>query len=188
MASLLLATYGGCLLAILLLFLWRELRIEVFRQRIFQIRDELFDFAAEGNISFNDPAYGALRTSMNSLIRFAHKMSFFHAFLMNLARHWYPSPALERAFKQRMRPLDELPEGPVRDKLHSLHRRYQWEMFRFAFPLASLLIPIASHAVGSLYSYARKKRDEIAETIEVQANECDELSGRSLGEPVGAIS
>ena len=104
MASLLLATYGGCLLAILLLFLWRELRIEVFRQRIFQIRDELFDFAAEGNISFNDPAYGALRTSMNSLIRFAHKMSFFHAFLMNLARHWYPSPALERAFKQRMRP------------------------------------------------------------------------------------
>jgi hypothetical protein len=37
----------------------------------------MFDYAADGNISFNDPAYALLRKSMNGFIRYAHTLTFF---------------------------------------------------------------------------------------------------------------
>jgi hypothetical protein len=59
-----------------LLFLWRGYRIDAFRQRLFGLRGELFDFAATGHVAFHDPAYTHLRTMLNSMIRFAHRVTF----------------------------------------------------------------------------------------------------------------
>ena len=44
---------------------------------MFTVRDELFDYAAAGNIGFDDPAYLLLRRSMNGFIRYAHQLTFF---------------------------------------------------------------------------------------------------------------
>ncbi|MGD0007454.1 MAG: hypothetical protein ABSE93_02765 [Terriglobia bacterium] len=55
---------------------WRRYRVDALRERLFQIRGELFDFAANGAISFDDPAYGQLRAVMNGMLRFAHKFTF----------------------------------------------------------------------------------------------------------------
>jgi len=44
---------------------------------MFALRDEMFDYAAAGNISFSDPAYRLLRQSMNGFIRYGHRLSFF---------------------------------------------------------------------------------------------------------------
>ncbi len=41
------------------------LRLDCFRQNMFSVRDELFDYAAAGNISFDNPAYILLRLQMN---------------------------------------------------------------------------------------------------------------------------
>lgn len=64
-----------------LLFLWflfhwayRDYRVDLFRQRMFALRDELFDLAREGAINFDHPAYGLLRTVLNGFLRFAHRM------------------------------------------------------------------------------------------------------------------
>jgi hypothetical protein len=54
----------------------RALLLDILRQQLFAIRDELFDFAADGGIDFDEPAYRELRGDINSLIRFAHKLSF----------------------------------------------------------------------------------------------------------------
>jgi hypothetical protein len=56
---------------------WAEARLDAFRQEMFIIRDELFDYAAAGHIGFDDPAYRLLRRSMNGFIRYAHQLSFF---------------------------------------------------------------------------------------------------------------
>ncbi len=65
-------------LIVLVLFRsWAESRLDVFRQRVFVVRDELWDYAAAGNISFEDPAYRLLRQSMNGIIRYAHQLTFF---------------------------------------------------------------------------------------------------------------
>jgi hypothetical protein len=65
-------------LLLVLVLVWRaEQRIDVFRQRMFAIRDELFDFASEGGVDFQHPAYQLLRNSMNGFIRYAHRLTFF---------------------------------------------------------------------------------------------------------------
>ena len=57
-------------------FAYRDYRRDVYRQRLFEVRNALFDMAGKGEISFNEPAYQTLRTTINGFIRFAHRMQF----------------------------------------------------------------------------------------------------------------
>lgn len=71
-------------LALLVAFLygpWQKFVESLVRHKLFKIRDELFDYAAEGNIDFDSEDYGRVRESLNSFIRFAHTMSWIHVFL-----------------------------------------------------------------------------------------------------------
>lgn len=52
-------------------------RLDHFRQQMFSLRDELFDFAMDGGISFEDPAYVLLRAQMNAFIRYGHHLTVF---------------------------------------------------------------------------------------------------------------
>lgn len=64
--------------AILIVFLygpWQTFVEAVVRQKLFKIRDELFDFAAQGNISFDNDYYIKTRENLNGFIRFAHAMT-----------------------------------------------------------------------------------------------------------------
>ncbi|GAC1691136.1 MAG: hypothetical protein PVS2B2_28790 [Candidatus Acidiferrum sp.] len=45
------------LFAIVLLKFWSAARLDAFRQEMFIIRDELFDYAASGQIAFDNPSY-----------------------------------------------------------------------------------------------------------------------------------
>ena len=49
--------------------------IDALRERLFTIREDLFDYAADGSIGFDDPAYVKLRLVFNSLIRFADHLT-----------------------------------------------------------------------------------------------------------------
>jgi hypothetical protein len=51
---------------------WRRSCQERYRQKLFEVRDELFDFARGGGVAFTEPAYIALRAYINSMIRFSH--------------------------------------------------------------------------------------------------------------------
>lgn len=66
------------LLLLVFLILRRMYREDRFRQNMFALRDELFDYALSGKISFDHPAYTILRTSMNGMIRFAHRVTLTH--------------------------------------------------------------------------------------------------------------
>lgn len=67
----------------LLNYWFPDLIIDVFRQRLFNVRARLFEFAAAGNIAFDDFAYCRLRTMLNGYIRFAHRLDAFQLLLMN---------------------------------------------------------------------------------------------------------
>jgi len=49
---------------------------------MFALRDELFSDATSGLISFDHPAYGMLRSTMNGFIRYAHKISLSHVIIL----------------------------------------------------------------------------------------------------------
>jgi hypothetical protein len=55
-------------------FYW-DYRVDQFRQKVFSLRDRLFDDAAAGRIPFNHKAYGIMRLTLNGSIRFAHRLN-----------------------------------------------------------------------------------------------------------------
>lgn len=66
-----------CIAASLSIFYgpWQALCTDVARQVIFEQRDILFDMALRSEIEFESIEYRAIRTKMESLIRFAHELS-----------------------------------------------------------------------------------------------------------------
>src|SRR5580693_3775608 len=56
-------------------YLWRDFRHDAFREDIFAVRDGMFLYAAEGNISFQHPAYTIVRDRMNGLLRHAYELT-----------------------------------------------------------------------------------------------------------------
>jgi hypothetical protein len=110
-------------LALLLGALWSSVRLDAFRQKMFALRDELFDFAADGNIGFDEPAYRLLRQSMNGTIRYAHQLTFFRVCVT----------AIENKLMARVRPrnwsddwqraLERIPNLGVKQRLESFHNR-----------------------------------------------------------------
>src|ERR1051326_8611895 len=67
---------GLFLLWVLVFVCWRAYRADKLRDELFELRNDLFDRATEGRISFQEPAYQILRNTMNGLIRGAEHFSF----------------------------------------------------------------------------------------------------------------
>lgn len=108
----------GGLFALYLAF--RDLRSDDLRDRLFTIRDEMFLYAYDHGL-VDTAAYRNLRVLLNSLIRYAHKVSF--ARLLMLA-------AAPRVFGLRSSPPAEMLEwresveslsAPHREKLKEFH-------------------------------------------------------------------
>ncbi len=64
------------LAGVYVMFFWvlRSYQVDAFRQRMFALRDEWFDYADSGGISFEHAAYRNVRNMMNGHIRFAHRL------------------------------------------------------------------------------------------------------------------
>lgn len=67
-------------------YLWPDFRCDAFREDIFSVRDEMFLYAVQGNISFDHPAYTTLRNRMNTILRHAHEFTLTRLVLVLLTR------------------------------------------------------------------------------------------------------
>lgn len=55
---------------------WQTLLIDMTRQRIFESRDRIFLYAADGRIDFDSNVYKEIRKYLNDSIRLCHRMGF----------------------------------------------------------------------------------------------------------------
>src|SRR5262245_60997245 len=62
--------------------LYKRVRLDAFREELFTVRDDLFDFVWQRGLSYDERAYGMLRSSLNGMIRSAEDGSF------NLMTFW----------------------------------------------------------------------------------------------------
>ncbi len=62
-------------ISVALFWLYGDYRVDLFRQQMFSLRDEMFDEALSGQVTFDHAAYGILRSTMNGYIRFGHRIS-----------------------------------------------------------------------------------------------------------------
>jgi cbb3-type cytochrome oxidase subunit 3 len=111
------------LLVIIVFAWWPAQRVDLFRQQMFALRDELFDFAIDGKVSFDDPAYALLRHLMNGFIRYAHNLTPFRT-LMSFLR-WKctskePLKGWAVAWEQA---LNKVSDQDTRAKLQGFHSR-----------------------------------------------------------------
>lgn len=123
-AAVLQSTVCLALLVVVLLTFWAEARLDAFRQEMFALRDELFDYAAEGHIKFDDPAYRLLRQVMNGFIRYAHQLTFFRVCMtaaeFNIRTQGEESPRWSEAWGSA---LERIRDDEARKKLEWFHYR-----------------------------------------------------------------
>ncbi len=67
---------GAALLVIFFRYPWQSILVDMTRQRLFEIRDDIFLYAADDRIGFDSDVYNELRDRLNSAIRYCHKVRF----------------------------------------------------------------------------------------------------------------
>ncbi len=110
---------------------FRQLRIDTFRQSIFAIRDELFLYAAQGNIAFDHPAYRSLRNMLNGYIRFSHRISLVRMIAHSISMRSYgqPIPEFNEIWKDAIEDLSK----EKREKLEGFLMEASAQLFYFLF-------------------------------------------------------
>jgi hypothetical protein len=108
-------------LGVVLLKFWSEARLDAFRQQMFAIRDELFDYAAAKKIGFDDPAYRLLRRSMNGFIRYGHQLTFFRMCATALELKLAGKSTESTWFEDWENALKKIQDEQVRVRLKEFH-------------------------------------------------------------------
>lgn len=96
-------------------------RLDVFRQRMFVVRDDLFDYARAGNIGFDHPAYRLLRKSMNGFIRYGHRLSFFQLCVTFCRWHFSEEKPVSLWQKQWGESIRSIEDQEVKQRLVRFH-------------------------------------------------------------------
>ncbi len=174
----------------LIFFCWRPYRLDSLRERLFSIRNDLFHFAARGEISFEDPSYRTLRDLTNGMIRYAHTLSGTKLFLTAVAYSSRRDDKWREPVRQWHEAVAALPPKQ-REKLMSSHD----EMFRavmkhiaggnvillVAFTLLKglrLVVNVATGGSTQNFSVLKAGRDLNLNLIEAQALKTRELESR----------
>jgi hypothetical protein len=104
--------------------LWPEQRIDLFRQEMFALRDELFDFAADGKVSFEDPAYKLLRELMNGFIRYAHNLTPYRVLISFLRWKYGPQSGHMHSWKEAWEEaVNAIEDSEARTQLNLFHSK-----------------------------------------------------------------
>lgn len=164
--------FGLVLLWALFYVYIRAYLLDNLRQKLFEIRDDLFDFAADGGIAFNNPCYRELRNDLNSLILFAGKLSLGRA----LAAYWtVPVEDVNSHTKlwvQRMEGLSPLARRKLLDTHAKALKHVTYYVVRRSLVLHLLFLILMA---GALWIEAARnfyqKLPSFAEPLEAQARD-----------------
>ncbi len=76
---------------------WQTIVVDYGRQYLFEIRDSFFDLAAKGEIDFDSDEYAEIRDTMNSLIRFLHRLTWPRMFVVHhFSKRWIDAKNVKR--------------------------------------------------------------------------------------------
>ena len=122
------------LLGICYLLLWRyrSVSMDFFRQKMFELRDELFDYAANGHIGFDHSAYAVLRNTMNGYLQFGHRFTALQAlaFFVLLSKEdkaYMQTHSFESVWSRAVKTLNAESKQQLevyRDRMHTLAMTY----------------------------------------------------------------
>jgi hypothetical protein len=100
-----------------LVYVWRDFRLDSFRDHVFTIRDTMFKYAAEGYVRFDHPAYALLRNRMNVVLRYAHEFTLTRIIVAILTQDIH---AKSNPFPKWQKALESLP-AETQDKMREFN-------------------------------------------------------------------
>ena len=166
-------SFGFILLWALFYVSTRALFLDILRQRLFAIRDDLFDFAADGGIEFENPVYRELRQDINHMIRFAHKLSFARMMLAQSAISNDDPAVLEgRNWVERANQLPPLVKRKLFDARHEV--LHQVVIYIVRRSIVVLVLFSVRWFIGLFWDAVRnlvEKLPRFAESLEAQARD-----------------
>ena len=171
-----------------LLVCWCEYRLDRLRQDLFSVRDELFLQAALGKISFSNGAYTSLRTLMNGMIRYAHRIRIPQIIVAFIAVKGIEPNAFFDAWTQDIQSLPEDQRGLLQDaygKMQKIVMRHL-KTSLFGALLTFMLLPlyILLRIMNSVINPPREAKDGMAiRSIRSLEEEAYMLEKNNITEP-----
>ena len=134
LVSVLMSSILLCGLAVAWFVARRDYQVDSFRQAMFELRDNMFDYAASGAITFDNPAYKHLRMLMNGLLRFGHRVTFWQIISMIALFKLFGVKSEGDPHREWAKNLASIGSEEVRNKLQDFHARALnlavWQMLR----------------------------------------------------------
>lgn len=155
--------------------LWRKACQERFRQKLFGLRDELFDFARTGKIDFTDPAYVLLRSNINGMIRFSHLISVTRLFTFVVFQRYVGDlSGRDKSLKAALSQIRGKDAKEELERLYARMREYTLKHLLMASPHILLVVPLLillDEAISKKDGTPTSIREPAVDLIETQANE-----------------
>lgn len=136
---------------LVLLRLYRDYTVDRFRQEMFALRDEVFDFAASGGIAFRHPAYGTLRLTMNGFVRWADRLRLMDVVFLRLMsrRDVGENTKFDADWERALDSLDDTSRrrmNEFRDRMHQVLIAHLLRRAPVVF--ATLIVSVVTWAMG----------------------------------------
>lgn len=146
------AFYGLITLSLFMVFFywrWQLYVTDVTRQRLFELRDQLFDYALDHEQFKASHASKDIRELLNSMIRFAHEIDVAHVFLQGafiyFGRKQFIVKKAAASVEELLNSVPDPDKQFVRKVVQDAHFVICWHFFRrslLLILLSALLIPI----------------------------------------------
>ncbi|MEI8395601.1 MAG: hypothetical protein WCF85_12745 [Rhodospirillaceae bacterium] len=154
---------------------WQKLWIDYARQRMFEARDSVFDIAAGGGISFSDEKYIIIRSGIENVIRFSHKITWprlliYHFVMAREIEYFRDKP------DSMLASIDAIQNAQVKDSIHKQYRKVKRAsalllLLRSPMLLVAMLVLVIPAAV--ILMFAKKIGQWVFQEIVREAERCD---------------
>ena len=159
----------------LVFWLLRDYLVDSFREQIFALRAELFDEAETGEIfTFDHPAYGLLRGTMNGFIRFGHRLSLTQVLIMTVFLR--PHNAIEsQSFPKKWNEAIKNMDSKATKRLQGFLRDMNILVVRHAFINSPLLVLLILPPILFLFM-AKFFVDQIVQMLQPQLDQLNSVA------------
>lgn len=105
---------------------YRQYRVDLLRQRLFEIRDKMFRKAADDKaLRFNDEAYKLFRLTINGMIRYGHDITFVQLLFITAFKTklnvGYISKQYERSIENVLKEIPKSGQEVIKDAFVRMH-------------------------------------------------------------------
>ena len=164
-----------------LLFVYRHVykraRLSCFRERLFQLRDELFDHYAVNHLPFESKAYGQMRSLLNAFILQAEFVTVFRLLVLSYEIQFVRIEPQTRATAWK-----QLPEGELREYYERLNNELFETILKHISPFSSLKLTVMTSKLLVAFlnlraGYRRLTKDLLRDSFAAEVEAFQPASG-----------